>query len=146
MNWKPALLIGGLMAFGSCGLDDSSQIPELPSEHGRWTVDEAMRNGRKTNTLDAAFFAFDTTSQVIETNFTGEPLKLGYTYDEGVINLRGSVLLDSFVVDEATDSTLHLSTVIRGTPFFFKLVPQVKRAELPIKESENSELDDASED
>ncbi|MFK8057388.1 MAG: hypothetical protein AB8F78_14785 [Saprospiraceae bacterium] len=136
MKWKPALLIGGFVSFGACSLDAPTDGPKLPSEHGRWAVEEAMRNGRKTNTLDAAFFEFDTTSQIIETNFTGESLKLGYSYENGVINLRGSVLLDSFVVDEASDSTLHLSTVIRGTPFFFKLRPDDQPKQLPMRESE----------
>ncbi len=123
MKWKPAFLISGLLSFGACGSDAISPAPELPSEHGRWAVEEAMRSGRVTNTLDAAFFEFDTSNQHVETNFTGEPLKLDYVYEGGVITLRGSALLDSFTVNEATDSTLHLSTVIRGTPFFFKLKP-----------------------
>lgn len=139
MTWKPVLFVSGLLVFGACGNDTEVSIPELPSEHGRWAVDEAMRSGRKTNTLDAAFFAFDTSAQQIETNFTGEPLKLGYTYENGVINLRGSALLDSFIVNEASDSTLHLTTVIRGTSFSFKLKPDVAQSESPKKKDE--ELD-----
>jgi len=136
MKWKPALLVGGILALGSCGPESTKLIPELPSEHGRWAVEEASRSGRKTNTLDAAFFAFDTTSRMIETNFTGEPLKLRYTYDKGVINLKGSVLLDSFIVNESTDSTLHLSTIIRGTPFSFKLRPEVQLNTPPTSDPE----------
>jgi len=136
MKLKSALLIGGLFYLGSCGSDSSEPVLELASEHGRWAVDEASRNGRKTNTLDAAFFEFDTSAHLIETNFTGEPLKLEYAYENGVISLRGSALLDSFIVNEATDSTLHLSTVIKGTPFFFKLKPDVPQKGVPTKESE----------
>lgn len=134
--WKPALFIGCLAFLGACGSDTASSIPVLPSEHGRWAVEEASRNGRKTNTLDAAFFEFDTVAQIIETNFTGEPLKLSYTYEKGVVNLRGSALLDSFVVNEATDSTLHLTTVIKGTPFSFKLKPEKDLPVPPLKTPE----------
>jgi len=144
MKWKPTLLFGGLIALGACGSDSTTLGPALPSEHGRWSVDEAMRSGRKTNTLDAAFFSFDTVTHEIETNFTGEPLKLDYTYKNGVINLRGSALLDSFIISESSDSTLHLSTVIKGTPFSFKLKPsvlpsdkvQLGESEVPLTESE----------
>jgi len=129
MKWKPALLFGGLIALGACGSDTDRLDLVLPSEHGRWAVEEAMRSGRKTNTLDAAFFAFDTAAHVIETNFTGERLKLDYSNEDGVINLRGSALLDSFIISEATDSSLHLTTVIRGTPFFLKLKPEIKESE-----------------
>jgi hypothetical protein len=135
MKWKPAFLISGILSFGACGSDSSVAVPDLPSEHGRWAVEEAMRGGQKTNTLDAAFFVFDTSNQIVETNFTGEPLKLGYVYERGVINLRGSAILDSFTINEATDSTLHLTTIIRGTPFFFKLKPDVAEQE-PMRESE----------
>lgn len=141
MKLKPALLIGGLIYFGACGTDASRSTLKIPSEHGRWAVDEASRNGKKTNTLDAAFFEFDTSAQLIETNFTGEPLKLQYTYEEGVINLKGSALLDSFIVNEATDSTLQLTTIIRGTPFVFKLKPDEVQKGGARRESQESLLD-----
>jgi len=135
MKWKPAFFISGLLSFGACESDSSVAIATLPSEHGRWAVEEAMRGDQKTNTLDAAFFAFDTSTQIVETNFTGESLKLDYVFKDGVIKLRGSAILDSFIINEATDSTLQLTTIIRGTPFFFKLKPDVSEQE-PVSESE----------
>ena len=119
---KTPVGIAALLLLGACGPDEPV---DLPSEHGRWLVLAAERGGKATNTLDAAYFEFDTAASVLTTNMTSEELRLQYdlTEERTEMSLRGSALLDRFVVEEFTDSTLQLATTIRNTPFRFYLVP-----------------------
>ena len=146
MTWKTVLATVGVGLIAACGSDPDSDRPavDLPSEHGRWEVAGATRNGRPTNTLDAAYFEFDTTSKKISTNFTGEPLQLDYLLSDGKIRMRGSALLDSFVIIQASDSTMQLSTVIRGTPFLFDLVPARQTEEFMPGQQQEDSLDNSS--
>ena len=117
-----------LLAF--CLLSASACKPDAPaavstaSPQGRWVVTGATRGGRPTNTLDAAYFEFDTARATLTTNFTGQEEVLHYTADATGFTLPEGELYQRIDLARLTDSTLAIATEIRGTRFTFALRPE----------------------
>ena len=94
------------------------------SPHGRWIVTAATRGGRPTNTLDAAYFEFDTARATLTTNFTGQEEVLAYTVDETGFDVPSGELYQRIDLARLTDTTLAIATDIQGTRFTFALRPE----------------------
>ena len=120
-------LLASAVLAQACQTDEG---PPVVSEHGSWTVISATRGGRPTNTLDDAFFRFDTAAHTLHTNFSGAEMTVDYTRVDDVIDARGSALLNRLELTKLTDSTLAFRSEIRGTPFAFELVPTSEKVSL----------------
>ena len=119
-----ATLWGGgcALLLTACGPD--APPPREASLQGRWTVVSATRGGRPTQTLNAAYFEFDTARRELSTNFPGEELRLAYRRDGNTLRLRGTALIDQLDISEHTDSTLAFGSVISGRVTTFELAPE----------------------
>ncbi len=124
----PVYLSLGFATLATACVTDSVDV--MPSEHGRWVVVSATRANQPTNTLDAAYFVFDTNQHTLQTNFIGEEVTLDYQQQAEVFVTRGSDMLTGFKVTKLTDSSMALQTVIRGTQFGFDLAPERLSEEL----------------
>ncbi len=108
---------------------DAPAVSNQPSEQGRWVVASATRSGRPTHTLDAAYFEFDTAGSVLKTNFTGQEETLAYVVDATGFSTPDGELFKRIDRVSLNDSILDLSTEIQGTPFTFRLRPEVAGAD-----------------
>lgn len=110
----------GLLA---CGGDAEVSDAVAPSEHGRWAVAMATRNGRVTHTMDVAYFEFDTARAKLSTNFVGEELNLDYVREGNTILTPGNVWFKLMEIRALTDSTLVLASQVTSAFVTFDLVP-----------------------
>lgn len=109
-----------VLVLAQAACTEDPEVPEA-SLHGTWTVVSATRGGRATNTLDKAYFRFDTATHELTTNFTGEPLGLEFERQGNQVTTKGSVLLNSLDLTKLNDSSLAFRTEIRGVDFAFEL-------------------------
>ena len=113
------LSIGVLAA--ACAPDAEPAV--AASEHGRWQMLAATRDGGPTALLDSAYFAFDTAAARLTTNLLGEDVAMAYRIEETAVVTDGPVELQRFALRELTDSTLVMTTTIQGSEFEFELRP-----------------------
>lgn len=115
------LLIGCLLLLGiatGCGPDEPA--PEEPNLLlGEWTIDRATRNGRTTETLRGMFFRFEAAR--MSTNMMGEETTAAYELDGAEIEHELAGFGEEFRVRALSDSTLELTTNMRGYDFEFFL-------------------------
>lgn len=111
-------------ALLGCGDDVVAPAPSA-SEHGRWDLLAATRDGRPIGTLESAYFAFDTATGRLTTNLLREDLTVAYRRERSAIVTDGPPELRSLDVLTLTDSTLSLATAIRGAQFELDFVPAV---------------------
>ena len=115
-----------LCIAAACG-SDADAPAEAASEHGRWGVVQAFRNGQETHMIDVAYFEFDTAARALTTNFTGEETTFDYERDEGGIVTPGNRYFERMDFEALTDSTLQLTTEVLGYYFRISLAPQAER-------------------
>ncbi len=85
---------------------------------GKWTVIEATRNNKVTNTLDGAFFFFD--QKILTTNFQGFENQAEYVLENNHLKLTKG--LDyTFQLEKSDLKFLIMTTKIQNTSFMFKL-------------------------
>jgi hypothetical protein len=85
---------------------------------GKWIITEALRNGKKTNTLDGAFFFFD--QKILTTNFEGIENQAEYTLVHNELKLTKG--LDyTFHLKRTADPLLVMTVKIQNVDFEFKL-------------------------
>ncbi len=106
------LLIGVL---ASCK-DEGRIAPEYLS--GKWLITEALRNDKKTNTLNGAFFYFE--GNIMTTNFLGiENQAVFELKDNTIYTTKGFEY--TFRLKKESASTMEVKVEIQKTPFVFKL-------------------------
>lgn len=113
--FQSALLIVGIGFIFACGEDD---IQDTDLLLGRWDVQEALRSGRPTESLDNLFFEFFEEGKM-RTNITGATVDGSYDLDGDQLKQRGGPLETTYTIQTLTDSVLILTTVINK--FDFKL-------------------------
>ena len=123
---RPATLLTLALA-AACGPDASAPDGPPASEHGRWGVREAWRDGRETHMIDVAYFEFDTAAGTLTTNFTGEEAVLPYVRDEEGMAVSGAPYLERMAFEELTDTSLVIAGPVAGYYFRIALTPQAER-------------------
>ena len=111
----------------SCGADADVAGGPPPSEHGRWGVSEAWRNGTQTHMIDVAYFEFDTAAKTLTTNFTGEEAVFEYVRDERGMTAIGNPYFERMDFETLSDSALVLAGKVTDHFFRIALVPQASR-------------------
>ncbi|HMO41146.1 MAG TPA: hypothetical protein PKC76_14880 [Saprospiraceae bacterium] len=106
-----------LTVFAACR-KDNSEIAQLIV--GRWEVQEALRNGRPTESLADLYFEFAPDGKLM-TNVSGVP-------EEGMYELKGEKVLQrnirfegDYNVLEISSEKLVMTTEIQGFAFRFTL-------------------------
>ena len=115
----PASLILCLsVGLVSCG--GSTQKNEADLLLGKWVLQEALRNGKPTESLDELYFEFYEDGQM-NTNLAGEDQTGVYELEGGVIRQRETGMDVDYQLLELSDSALVLSTQLRDFSFRFTL-------------------------
>ena len=125
-----------LVAAVACGTDAAPTDAPAASEHGRWGVTQAFRDGRETHMIDVAYFEFDTAAQELTTNFTGEETVMGYQRDDRGIVTPDNRYFERMDFEALTDSTLQVSAEVSGYYFRIALAPQAERIDRTLVEPE----------
>ena len=77
--------------------------------------------------IDVAYFEFDTASQQLTTNFTGEETVIDYRRDERGIETSGNPYFERMDFESLTDSSLTITAEVAGYFFEISLSPQAQR-------------------
>jgi len=104
------------LLLASCVNDTSIKQDELT---GKWIVMEALRNNKKTNTLEGAFFYFD--QHVLTTNFMGGENQAGYQLTKNVLQLTKGMDYTFHLERTPEQGVIVMKTKIQKTEFLFKL-------------------------
>ena len=117
-NLYVVFILGLAFVLASCGdpagQDDQSLLL------GKWVINQALRNGQPTESLDELYFEFYDDGQM-NTNLTGEAQTGVYQLEEGVVMQRESGMDADYRIEEISDSVLVLSTILRDHSFRFRL-------------------------
>lgn len=111
--FQAALLIFGISSIFACGEDEIQDTDQLL---GRWDIQEALRSGRPTESLDNLFFEFFEEGKM-RTNITGAAVDGSYEIDGDQLNQRGGPLETNYTIQTLTDSVLVLTAVINKLDF-----------------------------
>jgi hypothetical protein len=88
---------------------------------GRWTLEEAQRNDRVTESLASLYFIFREEG-TMETNLLGSDEMYFYTVSPLEIVQKGPQIEPiKYQIQQISDSTVALSTSLRNFNFVFKL-------------------------
>lgn len=88
---------------------------------GRWTLEEAQRNDRVTESLASLYFIFREEG-TMETNLLGSEEMYFYSVSPLEIIQRGSRIEPiQYQINQLSDSSAELSTSLRNFNFVFKL-------------------------
>ena len=117
------------LALAACGPDAAVADGSSASEHGRWGVTEAYRDGRETHVIDVAYFEFDTAAGTLTTNVTGEEAVLAYTRDARGVVVGANPYFERLDVEALTDSSLVLAGSLADHFFRIALAPDDGREE-----------------
>ncbi len=132
---RTPVLVFALGAFVATGCGTDTEPPaaaRAASEHGRWGLVAAARDGDATGVLDGSYIAFDTARAVLTTNLNnGSVIAVNYVLDEQTLVTPENPLFQTVEVRELTDSTLELAVVIQGSFFQMRFRPEVAPTEEP---------------
>jgi len=116
--------------------------PEPPAKEnfgekiiGHWEVFEALRNEKKTTTLEDAYFNFEGEGKAI-LNLTGEEQNASYSLTENVINISGTSMDGDFIIEKVGGDTLVLTTKQTFNEIPFRFIFNLKKAEKEIPKEE----------
>ena len=101
----------------ACTSDENTNADQLL---GRWEIYEATRNGRPTESLAELFFEFAPEGKM-RTNITGAATDASYQLSKNQILQRDSDIDIDYNIEQMQDSTLIISTELRGYAFRFIL-------------------------
>lgn len=87
---------------------------------GRWDIQEANRNGRQTESLAELYYEFYEDGSM-RTNLTGASEQCKYELDGNQLYQRESKMDADYLIEELNDSSLVISTELRGSTFKFLL-------------------------
>ena len=132
---RNSFLALSLLAFGSaaCGTDAKVvDVVEPASEHGRWGLVNALRDGSATSTLAGAYLDFDTARSTVTINFTGEEIEVNYFIDDQALLTPENPMFQSLELRELTDSSLVLAGPIQRRYFEMSFRPEPEPRERPV--------------
>ena len=104
------------LLLASCVNDKSIKKEELT---GKWIVFEALRNNKKTNTLEGAFFYFD--QNVLTTNFMGGENQAEFQLNKNLLQLTKGMDYTFHLERSPELGVIVMKTKIQKTEFLFKL-------------------------
>lgn len=110
-------LLTGCLFLGSCGSDEDLTARQLA---GRWEIDEALRNGRPTESLSGLYFRFGPEDRLV-TNLNGREETGQYELEDNTVQQTGTTMDVVYQIESITDSTLTLRTQISQYDFRFDL-------------------------
>ena len=107
------------MALGNACQEEQSEFKD--KVYGRWELTEALRNDRPAASLENIFFEFYEDGKMV-TNFnaTGDTQSSEYAISGNRIRQKNNELSPEYIIEEASDTSLILSTELRN--FDFKLL------------------------
>lgn len=111
--FQSALLLVCLSFATACG-DDTIENDDLIL--GRWDIQEALRSGRPTESLDKLFFEFFEEGKM-RTNITGSTVDCTFKIDGDQLLQRGGPLEADYTIQTLTDSVLVLTALINKFDF-----------------------------
>lgn len=91
---------------------------------GRWDIQQGLRNGRATESLDELFFVFYEEGKM-QTNISGNPADVTYELDGDQIHQQGGPLDITYNIESLTDSMLVLTTTINQYDFRLEMARTV---------------------
>lgn len=116
-----ALFILGGLTLVSCNFDAAEEAETTELLQGHWDLQEAYRNGKKTETLTGTFFEFLPERKLIY-NLAGSREEISYELDGQTITPIESRQKVTFMIEELDGEKLTLSMMMRNTPFKFILM------------------------
>lgn len=120
--FQPTLLILGLSLAVACGEDNTEKVNQIL---GRWDIQEALRSGRPTESLDELFFEFYDEGKM-RTNITGSTLDCSYEIDGDKLLQRGGPLEADYTIQTLSDSVLILTAMINKLDFKLQFTKTVQ--------------------
>lgn len=105
------------VAFAACSSEQDNTDELLI---GRWEIQEASRNGRSTASLDELYFEFYEDGSM-RTNISGATETAKFQLESPLIMQRESKVDADYSIEEISDSTLLITTELRGYAFRFLL-------------------------
>lgn len=111
--FQTALFSTFLCLTVSCGPDEVENNNLIL---GRWDIQEALRGGRPTESLDNLFFEFFEEGKM-RTNITGTLVDGSYEIDGDQLLQRGGPLEADYSIQTLSDSLLVLTTMINRFDF-----------------------------
>lgn len=103
-----------------CQTDSKKNASNAELILGRWDIQEANRNGRITESLAELYFEFYEDGSM-RTNLTGASEQCKFELDNNNLYQRESKMDADYVIEELSDSSLVVSTELRGASFKFLL-------------------------
>ncbi|MEN0005229.1 MAG: hypothetical protein AAF798_13840 [Bacteroidota bacterium] len=122
--FQTTTLVCFIFLLTTCKKDVEDNSAELLV--GRWEIQEASRNGRSTASLDNLYFEFYEDGSM-RTNLSGATETAKYALEPPTIRQMESKMDADYTIQEITDSTLFMSTELRGYAFRFllkKIIPE----------------------
>ena len=104
-----------LIAVSSCGTETKKEAALNPV--GYWVLQEALRNGKPTESMNDAFFNFTENGKVISNIFDGD---LTYKVEGKKIIQSGDFPVE-YEIETLQDSIMTLKMTVREVPFSLKL-------------------------
>ncbi len=133
MRNSPLLLSLLVIGAASCGEDQNSVTEAPATEHGRWGIVGATRDGSATATLDGVYVEFDTGRAVMTSNLdNGSVITSNYVIDAEALLTPDNPLFQRMELRELTDSTLVLAMNIQRSFFVMSFRPEAAPAEAPV--------------
>lgn len=109
----------------SCQQDSKKTASNAELILGRWDIQEANRNGRPTESLAELYYEFYEDGSM-RTNLTGASEQCKFELDNNSLYQRESKMDADYLIEELTDSTLVISTELRGSAFRFLLSKSIQ--------------------
>lgn len=116
---------------------DSNKLEAEDAIEGEWEILDALRNGRRTTTLEDGFIVFDSLG-ILSTNILGKTTESNFSIENNTITSDGDFEFD-FNIEKLSGDTLILSGKMKA----FNMVFYLMRQDSTLKEVE---LDEISED
>ena len=141
---QPILIISSCMIGEDIGISDlfpdasdamntdGGMIQDTDLILGRWDIEEALRSGRPTESLDELFFEFYEEGKM-RTNITGSTVDGSYKINGDQLHQSGTPLEVDYTIQTLSDSMLILTTLINKLDFrlqFSKTVHRKQSGEL----------------
>ncbi len=110
------LLVLGATAFFACQNNHTEETAQQLI--GRWELEQALRNGSPTESLDHLYFEFRPDGKLL-TNIAGLPEEGTYELKKQQLLQRNTQINADYTIEEIMDSSLVLTTDLRGFSFRF---------------------------
>lgn len=126
------LTISFITIFIACKGDNNTGYESLDIE-GKWSIEAALRNGKRTTTLKDGYIEFNKEGKLI-TNILGRKTTSNYELKDNFLNSDGDFLY-GFTIDKIVGDTLILSGKMKTFDMAFYLLKSIDSTSLESKNS-----------